>query len=602
MRHCWEYAFVVLSLSVLLVGAAGTAAATNRDVPSPSYPTIQAGLNAAQGGDTVRVAGGTYGESLFWPFRNGIVLIGAGKDSTIVDGNQIDPGLYMVFAGIDSTTVVRDLGIRNGGDAGITLDTASPLIASCAVDSSRGGPGIYCLDGTQARIRSCRISNNIGNGIRCESSSPEVRESTICGNSTDGDGGGIYCGYEPSATLFGNTISGNSTNQRGGGIYCLNSSPALTGNTISGNSASWYGGGLYCWGSSPTLTGNTISGNSNSATWGGGGGICCGYASSPVLTENTICRNITSGDGGAIQLVEESSPLLLRNTVTENKAGNRGDGIYASEHANQPSISMCNIAYNGWGFHNRTASPIPSIQGNWWGDPTGPWHSGMNPDGLGDSLSTYSWDFIPWLAEADTTAPPIPPRHLRVVEAGSGPLALTWDAVPLGDLAGYRVHFDADFTGFPYSESVDAGASTEISLPGLSPDSTYYIAVTCYDQGGEESWFSREITVLPQSPSAVIREVGHPYAARLEPIFPNPFRVETTVRYALSADQRVRVSVYNTEGRHLATLVDAVQSAGSHGCRWRATDDQGRPVSAGLYLIRIETEGTAQARKVVLLD
>lgn len=651
MRHCHGIALAVLSVIALLGAASGTVTAATRNVPSPSYPTIQAGLNAAQGGDTVQVAGGTYSESMFWPFRNGIVLVGAGKDITIVNGNRLDPGLYMAFTGIDSTTVVRDIGIRNGGDAGITLYTAAPIIESCAVDSSRSGPGIYCLGGAQARIRSCRISNNMGSGIRCESSSPKVSENAIFGNSASPNGGGIYC-YDSSPTLTGNTISGNSANSgSGGGIYCCllsptlagntisgNSayngggifsdccSPTLTGNTISGNSASDQGGGFYCYSgynnSSPTLTGNTIFGNSankgggiyfwwafptltgntiadNFAAFGGGGLYCGGY-SSPVLTENTICRNTTQGDGGAFGLFG-ATPQLLRNTLTENSAGNRGDGIYAE--SSSPGISACNIAYNGWGYHNRTATPIPNIQDNWWGDPTGPWHTGMNPGGLGDSLSTYSWDFIPWLAEADTTAPPIPPRHLRVVEARSGSLTLTWDAVPLGDLAGYRVYFDADSSAFPYSRSADAGTATEISLPGLSPDSTYYIAVTCYDQGGERSWFSREITAVPAPDgSTVDGEPGRPSAVRLEPTFPNPFRAETTVRYALPADQRVRVSVYSTEGRHLATLADGVESAGSHARRWQATDDQGRPLSAGIYLIRIETQGAAQTRKVVLID
>jgi hypothetical protein len=61
--------------------------------------------------------------------------------------------------------------------------------------------------------------------------------------------------------------------------------------------------------------------------------------------------------------------------------------------------------------------------------------------------------------------------------------------------------------------------------------------------------------------STVEGDGRHASAVRLEPNFPNPFRVETTVRYALPGDQRVRVSVYSTEGRHLATLVDGVEGA-----------------------------------------
>ncbi len=67
-------------LSLLAVGAS-LAGATMLEVPSASYPTIQSGLDAAQPGDWVVVASGTYSEALSFP-RSGvpgqaIVLMGA---------------------------------------------------------------------------------------------------------------------------------------------------------------------------------------------------------------------------------------------------------------------------------------------------------------------------------------------------------------------------------------------------------------------------------------------------------------------------------------------------------------------------------------------
>jgi hypothetical protein len=49
-----------------------------------------------------------------------------------------------------------------------------------------------------------------------------------------------------------------------------------------------------------------------------------------------------------------------------------------------------------------------------------------------------------------------------------------------------------------YSYSTDAGIDTEYTLSGLSPGLTYYIAVTCYDTDGNESWYSNQIVVTPQ--------------------------------------------------------------------------------------------------------
>ena len=73
-------------------------------------------------------------------------------DRTTVVGDQFETVVYMVYASIDSTTVIRGLMFQDGGDAGTTIDTASSLVDSCAVESARGGQGIFCLDGSQAII------------------------------------------------------------------------------------------------------------------------------------------------------------------------------------------------------------------------------------------------------------------------------------------------------------------------------------------------------------------------------------------------------------------------------------------------------------------
>ena len=70
---------------------------------------------------------------------------------------------------------------------------------------------------------------------------------------------------------------------------------------------------------------------------------------------------------------------------------------------------------------------------------------------------------------------------------------VSWNANVEEDLAGYRVHYGTQ-TG-EYETTVDVGNTT--SYQGIEPDNgtTYYVAVTAYDTSGNESDFSREVSI-----------------------------------------------------------------------------------------------------------
>ena len=85
------------------------------------------------------------------------------------------------------------------------------------------------------------------------------------------------------------------------------------------------------------------------------------------------------------------------------------------------------------------------------------------------------------------------------------------------------------------------------------------------------------------------------------PAYPNPFNPVTTLRYDLPEDAPVNITIYDMMGRQVKTLINNQQSAGSKLIRWSATNQSGRPVSAGLYLYRIQAGKFNQTRKVILL-
>jgi flagellar hook assembly protein FlgD len=42
-----------------------------------------------------------------------------------------------------------------------------------------------------------------------------------------------------------------------------------------------------------------------------------------------------------------------------------------------------------------------------------------------------------------------------------------------------------------------------------------------------------------------------------------------------------------------------IQTQGSHSIMWNGTDAGGRPVSAGVYIIKLETEGLSIAKRIL---
>ena len=83
--------------------------------------------------------------------------------------------------------------------------------------------------------------------------------------------------------------------------------------------------------------------------------------------------------------------------------------------------------------------------------------------------------------------------------------------------------------------------------------------------------------------------------------YPNPFNPFTTLSYGLPEDAMVNITIYDMMGRKINTLVSSHQTAGFKSIQWDATNNQGQPVSAGVYLYSIQTGQFSQTKKMVLL-
>ena len=83
--------------------------------------------------------------------------------------------------------------------------------------------------------------------------------------------------------------------------------------------------------------------------------------------------------------------------------------------------------------------------------------------------------------------------------------------------------------------------------------------------------------------------------------YPNPFNPVTTLRYDLPEQATVNIIIYDMLGRQVKLLINQTQDAGFKSVIWDATNDYGKPVSAGVYLYQIQAGEFVQTRKMVLL-
>ncbi|HTO90164.1 MAG TPA: T9SS type A sorting domain-containing protein [Candidatus Sulfotelmatobacter sp.] len=257
---------------------------------------------------------------------------------------------------------------------------------------------------------------------------------------------------------------------------------------------------------------------------------------------------------------------------------------------------------------------------------------------LAGATDGYAWEFVDKqypgggatrTYDITTTCDSLPdsnPYTAFMVEA-FGNLLETWfsypdsgysvDNFPPLPAATFQAYYGPGFTHLSWSPSVNSdfgvyrlyrGASPDFAISPASllasqPDTGYvdvtatawYYKLTLVDIHGNES--SAQL-VNPPSQTAVGTAPALSFA--LAPPRPNPARSNLTLGFALPAAGSVRLELFDLAGRRVCRWLNGAAAAGAHALQVRLVADDGRPLAAGLYLVRLESRAGTLTRRLAV--
>lgn len=102
------------------------------------------------------------------------------------------------------------------------------------------------------------------------------------------------------------------------------------------------------------------------------------------------------------------------------------------------------------------------------------------------------------------------------------------------------------------------------------------------------------------TPTGIDQDVISPQFT-LRQNYPNPFNPNTTIEFATSMkNAETNITIYNSKGEKVRTLINQTLPKGSHKVVWDGKDDNQNSVSSGIYIYKFRNGNIAKTKKMIL--
>jgi hypothetical protein len=206
-----------------------------------------------------------------------------------------------------------------------------------------------------------------------------------------------------------------------------------------------------------------------------------------------------------------------------------------------------------------------------------------------------------WGPETPLTSGNYTHYHPSIASAGGEVFLVYWATYPTSANPGVFFRSLALDTWSPATRISDENSSASICCLIAEPDKNLHAAWVDQRDGNMEIYYRHYIH--PQN------GVGNPDGPQPPPTpppplalgaAPNPFRTGTRVDLSLPEASDACIRIYDVAGRRVRVLIEGRLPSGPHAFPWDGTDERGRRLPPGLYLVRASAGKRTATRKVLL--